>query len=269
MEINETGQELYRILAPGKVYFNHGPSSIVVMADRAGEPLTELCCQAYAIIDATLEEIANSLPKLRSYPSNLTEDIINRSDNLPRKMMQAVLAIAEPTLTPMATVAGQVSDAVADWLYAQGADRVIVNNGGDIAIRLTAGSFVKVGIVDALESGNIVRTVKIFTRGIAKAVTAFAKNCTLADALATHLANCSYVVSPRVTTAKAGSIDPNSDIKDLDIVAYVGELAEKEVEQALTQVQQEISRQVQKQNLIGAYVNVQNQSYDFGLPINE
>jgi len=284
MQMKNNEQQKWRVLAPGKVYFHHGPASIVVIADKNGEPLTDLCCQAYAVIDSCLSELAQALPLLRFYPSG---DLSDMPEGLPRRMMQAVLDIGEPTLTPMATVAGAISDTVADWIFAQGADRVIVNNGGDIAIRLAHGKSVKMGIVSSIAHGSIDRSVMIraedgiggvatsgfggrsMTRGVAQAVSAFASNCTLADALATHLANCSYVNAPQVETAKAGSVDSTSDIKDLDIVIKIGMLDRKDVKQAISQVKREVMKQFKNKNLIAACACVQNNKYSFGVPSSD
>jgi hypothetical protein len=45
----------------------------------------------------------------------------------------------------MVAVASSVAGMVADEIFAAGAAKVIINNGGDIAIRLGAGEVVKVG----------------------------------------------------------------------------------------------------------------------------
>ena len=123
-------------------------------------------------------------------------------------MAESVLATGEPTLTPMAAVAGTVADAMADWLFARGADLVAVNNGGDVALRLGEGRSIRMGILPDL-NGRVTEIVEIraedgiggvctsglggrsLTRGIAGGVTVFSRRCALADACATHIANCS------------------------------------------------------------------------------
>lgn len=274
-------KEPWRILEPGKVYFHHGPSSLVVMADKDGEPLTELCCQAFDVIDAALREITASLNLLRLAPAQISAD---RLTGLPRTMLDSVRAVGEPTLTPMAAVAGTVSDAVADWVFSQGATRVMVNNGGDVALRLAPGTSVKMGIMSSLAAATIDRAVTVraedgiggcatsglggrsLTRGIAQGVSVFAPRCSLADALATHLANCSFIDSENVLTLKAGQVDPGSDISDLDVVVSVGELKSKEVKQALKQIEREAARQKKKGTLMAACARVQNRMMDFDMP---
>ena len=268
-------------MSPGKVYFNYGPSSILVMADKDGRPLTDLCCQAFEVIDAALTEITASLSWLRRYPAQIPAGQLT---GLPGRMLEAVLAVGEPTLTPMATVAGCVSDAVADWLLAQGAGRAIANNGGDIALRLTPGTSAKIGIMTSPWTGQTDRTVTIkaedgiggiatsglggrsLTRGIALGVSALARRCTLADALATHLANRSYIPCDQVMTMKAGQVDPNSDIGDLTVVVNVDQLDRQVVKQALGQVEREARRQKMKGNLRAACARVQDSLLDFEMP---
>lgn len=262
-----------RVLSPGKVFIDYGPVSMVLMAFQGEEPLTGLCQSAFAIVDAALREITQSLPYLRLPPLQIPADTLT---GLPLKMLEAVLAVGEPTLTPMATVAGAVSDAVADWLFEQGASRVIVNNGGDIALRLLPGEKVRVGILSNLAKGEIDTIVPIiseqgiggiatsglggrsFTRGIANAVSVFSSRCILADALATHLANRTLIPSAQIKMAKAGSIDPLSDIAELDIVTEVGSLTDAEVAASLRNLLEEAQRQYSKKLFLGMRANVQN-----------
>ncbi|HCP15334.1 MAG TPA: hypothetical protein DIT32_06160 [Peptococcaceae bacterium] len=261
-----------RILSPGKVFIDYGPASMVVMAFQGEAPLTGLCQSAFAIVDAALREITQSLPYLRLPPLQIPSGTLT---GLPLKMLEAVLAVGEPTLTPMATVAGAVSDTVADWLFEQGASRVIVNNGGDIALRLLPGERVRVGILSSLAKGEIDTIVPInadhgiggiatsglggrsFTRGIANAVSVFSSRCILADALATHLANHTLIPSAQIKTVKAGSIDPLSDIADLDIVTEVGILTDDEVAASLQKLLEEAQRQYSKKLFLGMRANVQ------------
>lgn len=277
----EEQNQHWRVLSPGKVLFNYGPTTMVVMADKDGKPLTELCCEAFGVIDNALTEITASLHYLRSYPAEIP---LEELSGLPRKMVETVLAVDEPTLTPMATVAGTVADAVADYLFSKGASRVMVNNGGDIALRLQPGTSVKVGLVTSLSSGQMDRAVTVhaedgiggiatsglggrsLTRGVCQGVSVFSPNAMLADALATHIANCSYIEAEGVLTTKAGNVDPNSDIKDLDIVFGVTELSGKEIKQAFKQVKEEALRQKKKGNLVAVCARIQDQLMDFQMP---
>ena len=259
-------------LPDGRVFVDYGPTSMVITARREGSQLVELAEAVFPLIQQSLQEIAQMLPVLRRYPK---EDDFSQLEGLPRVMAEAVLAIGEETLTPMAAVAGAVADVVADWIFARGADLVAVNNGGDVALRLGPGQQMRMGILPTLDGGiSQVVTLRAedqiggvctsglggrsLTRGIANSVSVFSSRCTLADACATHIANCSYVSSPRVHTSLAGELDPESDIADLRVVCRVDALQEAEVRQGLAQIQQEAQKQWKRGNLKYVAADVQS-----------
>lgn len=274
-------EQAWQVLGPGKVYFNYGPVSMVVMAYKGDTALTDLCCQSFEIIDSALKEITNFLPILRQYPGEISAEGLT---GIPLLMFEAVTAIGEPTLTPMATAAGAISDRVADWLFAQGASRVIVNNGGDIALRLAKGESVKVGLMSSLKHGKVDRIVTIkaedriggiatsglggrgLTRGIAEGVSVFSHNAILADALATHMANSSFIESEKVITTMAGNINLLSDIEDLTVVVGVDSLSQGEEHMALDKIGQEAQRQKKKGNLLALCARIQDEFLEIDMP---
>ena len=264
-------EQFYQILSDGRVFVDFGPVTMVMMASKNGVILSGLCSEAALIIPDLLTEISQKRQYLSQYPETIDSSCLT---GLPLRMVQSVKQINEPTLTPIASVAGTLSDALADWLYDRSADKVIVNNGGDIAIRLGENQSVKIGILPNVEIGKLENTVTIrtedgvggvctsglggrsFTRGIANAVTVFSKRCCIADACATHLANASYVQSAVVITELAGNLLPDSDIADLEVVTQVGKLTPEEVSQSLVQIKQESMRQHELGNLIAVYADV-------------
>ena len=274
-------EEYLRPLEDGSVFIDYGPASMVVTARREGEPLPELAAAVFPVVRDALAEIARELPTLRQYPKDADFSALT---GLPLVMAEAVLATGEPTLTPMAAVAGTVADIAADWIFARGADFVAVNNGGDVAFRLGPGQQLRMGILPDL-GGGITEVVTIragdgvggvctsgmggrsLTRGIARAVTVFSRRCALADACATHVANCSYIDSPRVHTMPAAMVDPGSDIADLTVVTGTDVLAEEEVLRGLEQVRREGERQLSRGNLICLAADVQGKRIWF--PENE
>lgn len=267
---------IFEILNDGRVYVDYGPVSMVMMASKNGVVQTELCSEAARLIPDLLTEISHSRQLLSQFSSTieLREGDLNDLGGLPLKMVEAVKQVQEPTLTPMAAVAGTLADFLADWIEAQGVDKVLINNGGDIAIRLQGNQSVKIGILPKVEIGKLEKTVTIraeagvggvctsglggrsFTRGIANAVTVFSKRCCIADACATHLANASYVQSAAVITELAGNLLPDSDIADLEVVTQVGKLTLEEVSQSLAQIKLESIRQYELGNLTAVYADV-------------
>lgn len=269
-------------LPDGRVFVDYGPTSMVITARRQGVPAVDLAKAVFPLIQDALGEIAKALPALRQYPR---EGDFSQLEGLPRVMAEAALATGEETLTPMAAVAGTVADAVADWLFARGADLVAVNNGGDVALRLGPGQQMRMGILPDLE-GAISQVITLraedgiggvctsglggrsLTRGIANSVTVFSRRCALADACATHIANCSYIDSPRVHTCLAGELEPESDIAALRIVRQVEALEEREIQQGLEQVHQEALRQLARGNLVSVAADIQGMRLWVPEPLN-
>lgn len=269
-------------LPDGRVFVDYGPTSMVITARLQGEPQVELAKAAFPLIQEVLGEVARALPTLRQYPK---DGDFSQLEGLPRVMAEAVLATGEETLTPMAAVAGTVADAVADWIFARGADMVAVNNGGDVALRLGPGQQMRMGILPELD-GKISQVITIraedgiggvctsglggrsLTRGIASSVTVFSRRCALADACATHIANCSYIDSPRVHTCLAGELEPESDIASLRIVHQVEPLEEFEIQRGLEQVRQEAEQQLTRGNLVYVAADIQGGQLWVPEPLN-
>ena len=194
---------------------------------------------------------------------------------------QAVLDAADPWLTPMAAVAGTLSDAVADYLWDQGAEKVIVNNGGDIALRLAPGQRLGLGVRYDLSRDSIDRVIHLdrdtkvggvatsglggrsLTTGIASGVTVFASRCAMADALATLLADRSYLELPAVHTRPAEEIDPDTDIAGQKVVVKVDPLTREQRRKALAQILDEAQRQYCRGHLIACIATVQGESASF------
>ncbi|KNZ43637.1 UPF0280 family protein [Acetobacterium bakii] len=266
----------FQILSDGRVFVDYGPVTMVIMAIKKGVVQTKLCSEAALNIPDLLAEISEKRHLLSQYSRTIDLGTISSGtlSGLPLEMVKAVKRLQEPTLTPMATVAGALSDALADWLDARDVDKVIVNNGGDVAIRLRENQSVKMGILPNVETGKLEKTVTIrvedgiggvctsglggrsFTRGIANAVTVFAKRCCIADACATHIANASYIKSENVITDLAGNLYPDSDIDDLEVVTQVKQLSREEVIQSLDQIKNESLHQFQLGNLQAVYADV-------------
>lgn len=255
-------------LKPGQVFVDFGPVSMVITASRNGEGDTQLCRAAFPVIAACLEDLRPSLEMLRRYPPQVElEQLAGAGETMAR----AVLRTGDPWLTPMAAVA----DAVADFLFAQGAEKVTANNGGDIALRLAPGQSLGLGVLYDLERGGVDRVVHLtaekgvggvatsglggrsLTTGIASGVTVFSRRCAQADALATLLADRSCIDSPAVHTRLAGELDPDSDIADLPVVVSVEPLSREEKERALEQVLREAEEQYRRGNLLACIATVQ------------
>jgi uncharacterized protein len=161
-----------------------------------------------------------------------------------RLMIEAVGKLAQPDFTPMAAVAGAFSDLTKEAVLLAGADRALVNNGGDIALKMDPGcrSF-RIGLVSDLGTGKIEGILRIepsmgmegvatsglggrsLTKGVASAVTCLAKTCAMADAAATSVANATNVDDPAVERCPAEFLDALTDLRGHTVTRKVGQLS--------------------------------------------
>ncbi len=196
-------------------------------------------------------------------------------ERLKRAMYEAVRAVGDADLTPMAAVAGAMADAVADELVLMGLTKVMVNNGGDLAIRLTAGEQVTVGVRPDIASQRVTHKVVVtdemqvggvcasgfggrsFTRGCASATVVFASLAVLADAAATAVANATFIESNAVVRAAAQLSDPNTDLQGVDVTYSIGRLTRKEINSALSQGISPAERLAASGSIFAAFVAVQ------------
>lgn len=265
-------------VGPGKVFLDYGPISMVIAASRDGEPMTELCRDAGQVAVDCLSELG---PQLKYLKRSWTQCEPDELSGVAFAMWQAVQSTGDINLTPMAAVAGAFADKVADWLQQQGATKALVNNGGDVAIRLLADETTKVGVMPEIGGVGFSKLVRLtagdgiggiatsglggrsFTCGIMESVTVLAKSCAVADAFATSLANGSYIDSPAVVRGLARLIDPDTDIPDLMVTESVGRLTPQEVQQSMQQVLTRLRDNVDKRIIKGATLHLQeaNRSY--------
>lgn len=175
----------------------------------------------------------------------------------------------------MAAVAGTIADAVADFLFKRGMTKVVVDNGGDVAVRLRGESLVKVGIRSETAKEEVSHVITLdsrrpswgvatsglggrsLTRGVASAATIIAPSASLADAAATAVANASYVEDGHVIQCMAEEIDPDTDLKGLLVTAKIGALDEGKKEEALSRAMSHAEQLIRRKVILGAFVAVQ------------
>lgn len=260
------------ILEDGRVFIDQGPVSMVVSVVRNGENDPHMALRAESVVLQRLGELAAELKFLKRQRKQTLQPLLSPTSV---RMTEAVKNTGDPTLTPMAAVAGTIADMVADALFLEGVDKVIVNNGGDIALRMAPEESITIGIMERLDGVGGMRAVQIdaqdgiggictsglggrsHTRGIADSVTVFGRACSQADACATLIANSSFVDCPQVAVKRAGDIDPSSDIADLTVVTNVAPLPDQVIRKGLSQMQDMIREQIERGNIAGAIGNIQ------------
>jgi len=246
-----------------------GPMRLVIRAWNKKQPQIKLARRAAEESFSYLERIARCRMILsRPYPeiSDLPED------ELALEMVNSVATIGDDDLTPMAAVAGTIADAVANWLFEQGVTKVIVENGGDIAVRLAEGESVTVGVRPRVTSRHISHVINLdsgrsawgvttsgvggrsLTRGIASAVTVLSTKASVADAGATAIANACFVEDDRIIQLPAAKIDPTSDLKDMLVTTEVGPLSSEKILAAINSARRKADDLSQKGIIDGAFI---------------
>jgi len=248
-----------------------GPMRMFLEGERDGVRDPETCREAAERAVEFLQEVAQHRMDVQQPAESCSEP---SGHLLIHEMWRAALIVGDADLTPMASVAGTIADATADFLVARGLTRILVNNGGDVALRLVHGESVAVGIrpdvTSPLVSHRMMVTPELavggvctsglggrsFTRGVASAATTFASRASLADAAATAVANATYIPSPAVRRCAADSLFPDTDLKGLDVTFDVGALSESEIETALARGMQRADQLVSRHLIFGACVAV-------------
>jgi ApbE superfamily uncharacterized protein (UPF0280 family) len=198
-----------------------------------------------------------------------------------RRAAQACRAV-DSGLTPLAAVAGAVADEVADFALALGADRVVVNNGGDIAVRLSPGQALRVGVEPPgqdeggpspvmgrlnLCGGDGIGGVassgwrgRSHSSGVADLVTVWARSAARADAAATALGNAAQAQGDESRSVTAQEIDPDSGLGGQRVTTQVGPLSRSQRLAALRGAR-DLARRLHGRGLImGCLVLVQGEA---------
>lgn len=263
-------------LDDGTVIVCHGPMLMSIFASNEGKPDRNLAKKGARTALSVLEALA----KFRgAITKNIRE--IGSIESFPpvvRRMVLTSRKFGDPTVTPLIAVAGAGADEVADSIFNTGrADKVVVNNGGDVAIRLRNGDVVRAGIKSDLAHQPVSHLImatqaskiggvatsgfggRSFTRGIANAAVAVAIDATSADVAATLIGNATDVESPSVIKVRAKELYEATDIPDLSVTKTIGHLEKWQTEEALERGMQK-ARIFEERGLIhGAFLAVKDQ----------
>ena len=264
-----------KLLEAQRWHFQHGPIDLVIGADGDAAALASAHAAAWQRFEQVLPELVQELPLLRQAVSSKATDCPLKGP-VARRMWQACRPFAMDFITPMAAVAGSVAQEIIACYQRPGIARAWVNNGGDIAMHLTPGQSLKVGLYAdiarldvaqlqdqllldgqfSVEAAMPVRGVatsgwrgRSFSMGIADSVTVLARTAAQADAAATVIANAVNVNDARVQRAPAASLKDDSDLGQRLVTTGVPPLAPALVLQAL-QAGLATARALQSEGLI-------------------
>jgi len=264
------------LLRDGVVLVDYGPMRMLIFVWERRKPLTDLAIKGAQVALEVLGELARFYPVIKRKVSGL--GIETGYPDVVKRMIRATQKMGESDLTPLAAVAGASSDVVADFIIARGGTKVIVDNGGDIAIRLREGEVARVGIkteIDAEKPSYVVSfdsTMALggvatsgfggrsFTKGIASAATVVAADASLADAAATVIGNSTNVEAPAIIRSRAETLYPDTDIPGQWVTTKVGALSTKKVHEALRNGLKKAEEISQKGLIRGAFIALQGEA---------
>jgi uncharacterized protein len=273
-ELRTIDSELFQpiqVISPELILVDWGPMTLSLSVWADNQPRPVMAVQAALKALEFLERLVAAQPLLK-----IPSGALNKLEKLPPLVKRAVSVCRNisPDLTGMATVAGLVADELVKCAMELGGDRIIVNNGGDIALGLAKNQKVRVGLKDPGEervshvldifSGHEIGGVatsgwrgRSFSPGIADAVSVWASDCVTADAAATWIAGEMKLDSPKVIRRPAKELDPETDIPHLLITSQVNPLTPEEKETVLTAGCSVAQGLIQKRVIQGAYMVVQ------------
>lgn len=232
-----------QVIRPDLVLVDWGPMTLTIAAWQDGEARPVMAAQAARAALRCLKVMAEFQGYLRRRMRELPA-----GRPLPPLVARAARACraVDSGLTPLAAVAGAVADEVADFAQSLGADRVVVNNGGDIAVRLAPGQSLRVGVKPPdraegeasplmgrlrLRGGEGIGGVassgwqgRSHSSGVADLVTVWAASAAQADAAATALGNAAQAHDPAACSCSAQEIDPDSGLGRQKVTTSVGPL---------------------------------------------
>ncbi len=241
-----------RYLPDGRrLHFHDGPIDLVLEAFGAPAEIESAYRAAATRFVTVLDELCSELRLLRSAAR---PDSPRPQGQVAQRMADAVAPFAaRHFITPMAAVAGAVAEEILEAMTnAAALSRAYVNDGGDIALYLTAGESFSIGMVERPDRPSLFGTARVeaaqdvrgiatsgwrgrsFSLGIADAVTVLAPTVAQADAAATIVANAVDLPGhPAIKRAPANEIALDNDLGARQVTRAVGALSLDEIEQAL------------------------------------
>ncbi|MCK4713576.1 MAG: UPF0280 family protein [Marinosulfonomonas sp.] len=230
------------ILPDGRLHLHQGPIDLIIQAWGADRACAFV--QARARFQTILTELVEELDTLRQPACDVLP-----TGRIARNMARAAARHNDVFVTPMAAVAGAVADEICRAMCKGLAlDKAYVNNGGDIAVWLTAGQHLTAAIHDGADAGRVAFTAdqpaqglatsgwqgRSHSFGIADAVTVIAKTAAQADVAATLIANAVNIADhPAITRQPANELLPDSDLGARMVTTAVGPLTDTDIRAAL------------------------------------
>lgn len=237
---------------PGdRTHLHHGPIDVIIKAWGTPDAVRAAMRAATRAFPLVLPTLADELKELRK-PIAKAPKV---KGSIARRMVAACEPFSDVFVTPMAAVAGAVAEGLLElMLKAAPLERAYVNDGGDIALHMTPGHALTLGVAGDFSGGKIPKLNgsvtltaeqglfgiatsgahgRSLSLGIADSVTVIARTAAVADVAATLIANAVDVKSKAIERLPATEIDPDSDLGKLLVTSDVGPLKPAEIKAAL------------------------------------
>ena len=277
------GAPLMALLADGKrLHLQHGPIDLVIGGNGESGEVTLAYAQARERFEDILAILVEELALLRQ---PVREPRRHPTGPVARRMMEAVWPHRASFVTPMAAVAGAVADEVlAALVRGRNLPSAYVNNGGDIAVHLTPGESLTLGMVgdmhhpaidglarlgyDAPERGIATSGWKgrSWSFGIADSVTVLARDAASADVAATLIANSVDVDHPAIERQPASALDDNTDLGERLVTVAVGDIGQASANAALSSGALVAQAMLRRGLIAGAALRLKGETRSIGAP---
>ncbi len=226
-----------------------GPSDIFISAQGVQAAVDAGLEKAWACFAELLPGLVGQLTVLRSANvldwQNYSEQL-GAAHRVAAVMVNAVRPYAHQGLfiTPMAAVAGSIAQELLHCFDLGAMQKLVVNNGGDIAFYLAPDEQLRCGVhgvgavrIDAGQEGRGLATSGLggrsCTLGIADSVTVLAATAAQADAAATMIANAVNVEHSAIERRPASELRDDTDLGELLVTVKVPALPAASVAYAL------------------------------------
>jgi ApbE superfamily uncharacterized protein (UPF0280 family) len=284
-------------LEEGRQRWWHGPIDLIIQAEGEAEVIQAAHARAWAEFQSVLTTLVPELPILRQAVQPGGPNPCHGA--IARAMWQACEPLAGPEdddfITPMAAVAGAVAQQLLKHYQLPGVWRASINNGGDIALHLSAGQQWRLGVVSdirrpgadecadgvalpdgwfTVQAADPTRGVatsgwdgRSFSRGIADSVTVLAATAAQADAAATLIANRVNIDHSGIVRAPACQVRDDHDLGARLVTRHVPVL---DLGQIMTALQRGLAyaQDLQRRGLIHAALLIcQRQFVSCGHPL--
>ena len=248
-----------------RLYLEYGPTNLVVEATHKDKQ--KIYNYIIKNIDQMLSELSLELSKLREK----TKENTKFNSQIAKKMNDSTKIFLPRFITPLASVAGAISETLLDETLSKfDLEKIHINNGGDAAIFLKKKQKLKFLVASTnsflitLEGDNCKYGIatsgwkgRSFSMGIADSVTTIAKSSAIADAAATVIANDTDIKNHKnIKKQEANKIDEQSDLKNRLVTTSVGELSSNDIKKALRKGSLTAKTLIEKKIILAAFLNI-------------